>query len=106
MKRRLVTSMVGLVLLAAVFASPAAAAAPTGSGRVDVSVVPRAKVVFSVVDQGHIDLRTNAPWRLTLRSATGTQTLRGRSTAGAAVRLTIPAGTQAWWIDVETSNRE
>jgi len=98
--------MAGLVLLAAVFASPAAAVAPTGSGRVNVSVVPRSKVVFSIVDQDHIDLRTNAPWRLTLHTTTGTETLVGGSTAGAPVRLTIPSGTQAWWVDVDTSARK
>ena len=105
MKRRSVTSVAGLVLLAAVFVSPAAAAS-SGSGRVNVSVVPRSKVVFSIVDQDHIDLRTNAPWRLTLRASTGTETLVGASTAGTPVRLTIPSGTQAWWVDVDTGNQK
>jgi hypothetical protein len=101
MKRRLVTSLVGLVLLAAVFASPAAAAAPAGSGRVNVSVVPRSKVVFSVVDQDHIDLRANAPWRLTLLTSAGAQTVYGGLTGNTPVRLTIPSDTVAWWVDLE-----
>jgi len=102
MKRRLATSVVGLVLLAAVFASPAAAAAPAGSGQVNVSVVPRSKVVFSVVDQGHIDLRSNAPWRLTLLTSAGAQTVYGGLTGNTPVRLTIPSGTVAWWVDLDT----
>jgi hypothetical protein len=105
MKRRLATSVVGLVLLAAVFASPAAAAAPAGSGQVNVSVVPRSKVVFSVVDQGHIDLRSNAPWRLTLLTAAGAHTVEGAATGNAPLRLTIPSGTQSWWVELDTSRR-
>lgn len=103
MKRGLVTSMAGLVLLAAVFASPAAAAAPAGSGRVDVSVVPRSKVVCTIVDQDHIDLRANAPWRLTLLEDTGTRVLEGGGNGGAVQHLTLPAGTRTWWVEIDAN---
>jgi hypothetical protein len=103
MKRRLATSVAGLVLLAAVFASPAAAAAPSGSGRVDVSVVPRSKVVCSIVDQDHIDLRSNAPWRLTLLADSGTRTIEGSNTRGTALRLALPPGTTAWSVEVDSN---
>src|SRR5450759_115850 len=102
MKRRLLTSLAGLVLLAAVLASPAAAAAPAGSGRVSVSCAARSTVVFSVVDQDHIDLRANAPWRLTLLTSAGAQTVYGGLTGNTPVRLTIPSGTVAWWVDLDT----
>jgi hypothetical protein len=105
MKRRLVTSVIGLVLLAAVFASPAAAVAPAGSGRVGVSVVPRSKVVCTVVDQDHIDLRSNTPWRLTLLADTGTTVVAGASTRGAVARLTLPPGTRAWWVELEANRK-
>lgn len=105
MKRRLATSVVGLVLLAAVFASPAAAAAPNGSGQVNVTVVPRSKVVFSVVDQGHIDLRSNAPWKLTLLTDTGMQTVEGVPTGNVPLRLAIPNGTRTWWVEVDSNHR-
>jgi hypothetical protein len=105
MKRRLATSVVGLVLLAAVLASPAAAAAPAGLGQVNVSVVPRSKVVFSVVDQSHIDLRSNAPWKLTLLTATGIQTVEGAPTGNVPLRLAIPSGTQTWWVEVDSNHR-
>jgi hypothetical protein len=103
MKRGLVTSVIGLVLLAAVFASPAAAVAPAGSGRVGVSVVPRSKVVCTVVDQDHIDLRSNTPWRLTVLADTGTTVVAGASTRGAVTRLTLPPGTRGWWVDLNAN---
>ena len=105
MKRRLFTSMAVLVLLAAVLASPAAAAAPAGSGRVDVSVVPRSKVVYSVVDQGHIDLRANTPWRLTLLADSGVTTIEGGNTGGVARRITLPVGTRTWWVEIDPNRK-
>ena len=105
MKRSLVTSMVVLALLAAVFASPAAAVAPTGSGGVGVSVVSRSKVVFTVVDQDHIDLRSNAPWRLTLLADSGTSVIHGGNTGGVALRLTLPAGTRGWWVEMDPNSK-
>jgi hypothetical protein len=102
-KRRLATSVAVLVLLAAVLASPAAAAAPAGSGRVDVTVVPRSKVVCTIVDQDHIDLRSNTPWRLTLLSDTGTTVVAGATTRGAVTRLTLPPGTKAWWVELDAN---
>ena len=105
MKRRLFTSVIGLVLLAAVLASPAAAVAPAGSGRVDVSVVLRSKVDCTIVDQDHIDLRSNTPWRLTILADTGTTVVVGASTGGAVTRITLPAGTRAWWVDLDAARK-
>jgi hypothetical protein len=105
MKRRLLTSVIALVLLAVVSASPASAAAPSGSGRVDVSVVPRSKVVCTVVDQDHVDLRSNAPWRLTLLTRTGTLSVNGVPTRGDVVRIELPAGTEAWWVELDSTRK-
>jgi hypothetical protein len=102
-KRRLATSVVALLLLAIVFASPAVAAAPAASGQINVSVVPRSKVVCTVVDQDHIDLRSNAPWRLTLLTPAGTSTVFGDTTRGETLRVELPEGTKAWWVESDTA---
>ena len=105
MKRRLVTSMIALVLLAVVSASPASAAAPSGSGRVGVSVVPRSMVVCTVVDQDHVDMRSNAPWRLTMLTQTGTSSINGVPTRGDVIRIELPAGTEAWWVELDSARK-
>jgi hypothetical protein len=99
MKRRMIASMAGALLLASLVASPAASAAP-GSGSVGVAVTATvaAKVDYTVVDHDHIDLRSNAPWRITLVTEAGASTLTGPATYSHSVRVTLPEGTTDYFV--------
>lgn len=102
MKRRVLTSVAGALLLASLVASPAASAAPgSGSAGVTVTVSVAARVDYTVVDRDHIDLRSNAPWRLTLVSENGVTNLSGFKTGNTPVRIEIPTGTTDYFVTLE-----
>ena len=102
MKRRVLTSVAGTLLIASLVASPAASAAPgSGSAGVTVTVSVAARVDYTVVDRDHIDLRSNAPWRLTLVSADGATSLVGPRTGNDPVRLEIPEGTTDYFVTLQ-----
>lgn len=102
MKRRLIASVAGLLLIASLVASPAASAAPgSGSAGITITVSVAARVDYTVVDHDHIDLRSNAPWRLTLVSAAGSTSAGGMKTGDTPARLEIPEGTTDYYVTLE-----
>ena len=102
MKRRVLTSVAGTLLIASLVASPAASAAPgSGSAGVTVTVSVAARVDYTVVDRDHIDLRSNAPWRLTVVSADGVTSFSGPATGDTPVRATIPEGTTDYFVTLQ-----
>lgn len=102
MKRRVLTSVAGALLIASLVASPAASAAPgSGSAGVTVTVSVAARVDYTVVDRDHIDLRSNAPWRLTLVSADGATSIVGDRTGNVPVRLEVPEGTTDYFVTLQ-----
>jgi hypothetical protein len=102
MKRRVLASVTGMLLIAFLGASPAASAAPgSGSAGVTVTVSVAARVDYTVVDHDHIDLRSNTHWRLTLISANGATSVAGGRTGNTPVRLEIPEGTTDYFVTTE-----
>jgi len=102
MKRRLIASVAGMLLLASLVASPAASAASgSGSAGITVTVSVAARVDYTLVDHDHIDVRSNVPWRLTLVSQDGSSSLAGARTGSTPVRLEIPEGTTDYFVTVE-----
>jgi hypothetical protein len=102
MKRRIIASVAGVLLIASLVASPAASAAPgSGSAGVTVTVSVAARVDYTLVDNDHIDVRSNAPWRLTLVSVDGVTETTGPRTGGTPVRLVIPEGTTDYFVTLE-----
>jgi hypothetical protein len=101
MKQTMVTGAIAAMLLAFLVASPAAEAL-TGSGSTSVqaSAYVRAKVVYSVVDNT-ICLRANAPWRVTLLSATGADTFVGPATGSAGARVPILEGATDFFVTLD-----
>lgn len=99
MERRIITSMVVAMLFASLVASPAASASPgSGTAVVDVHVAVHAKVDCTAVDNDHIDLRSNAPWRLTFEGADGATTIEGAATGSIPRRIALPAGTLRYYV--------
>jgi hypothetical protein len=102
MKRRVFASMAGALLLASLVASPAASAAPgSGSAGITATVSVAARVDYTVVDHDHIDVRSNAPWRIALVTASGGNALGGPATGSVPVRVTLPEGTTDYFVTVE-----
>jgi hypothetical protein len=102
MKRRVLTSMATTALLACLLASPArATTSGSGSGAVQIIVTAKAKVEYTIVDQDHIDLRANAPWRLTLEGPDGITTVVGGKTGSVPRRLAVPTGTTAFAVALD-----
>ncbi|MDO8914453.1 MAG: hypothetical protein Q7W16_00005 [Coriobacteriia bacterium] len=102
MKHRIITSVAGVLLIASLVASPAASAAPgSGSAGVTVTVSVAARVDYTLVDHDHIDVRSNAPWRLTLVSAQGVSEITGPRTGSTPVRLAVPEGTTDYFVTLE-----
>jgi hypothetical protein len=102
MKRRTLISMATAALLASLVASPAATASPgSGSASVTFNAAIRAKIVYTVVDHDHIELRSNAPWRLTLVSAEGVQEVSGPRTGSEGALLEVPEGTTDYFVTLE-----
>jgi hypothetical protein len=102
MKRRIFASVAGVLLIASLAVSPAAAAAPgSGSASITVTATVATKVVYTVVDHDHIELRSTAPWRLTLVSAGGITEVAGLKTGATPVRLEIPAGTVDYFVTLQ-----
>ena len=66
-----------------------------------VIVSVAAKIDYTVVGHDHIDLRSNAPWRLTLVSADGATSVAGQRTGSTPVRLEIPEGTTDYFLTLE-----
>jgi hypothetical protein len=97
MKRRGLISVAAALLSLILLASPAMAV-PWGSGRLTVKVTVGARVDVEIVDRDHIDLRSNAPWRLVAVHDAETATLEGGSTGGARQRITLPENTTAYWV--------
>lgn len=97
MKRRGLISVAAALLVLASLASPAGAA-PWVSGRVTVTVTVGAKVDYEVVDRDHIDLRSNASWRLSAITPDGEVVVTGASTRGARERIALPDGTTSFSI--------
>ncbi|MDO8964970.1 MAG: hypothetical protein Q7W30_10845 [Coriobacteriia bacterium] len=100
MKRRVLASMLASVALIGVLASPAAASHGSGTGGVSVSATVNAKVDYTVVDRTHIELRSNAPWRLDVATPGGTVTMTGQKNAR-AVRIDIPADATSFVVVTE-----
>jgi hypothetical protein len=102
MKRRIIASVAGMLLIASLVASPAASAAPgSGSAGITITVSVAARVDYTVVDHDHIDLRSNAPWRLTLVSPGGSTSVGGMKSGDTPVRLEIPEGTTDYFVTME-----
>jgi hypothetical protein len=101
-KRRIIASMAGTLLLASLVASPAASAAPgSGSAGITATVSVAARVEYTVVDHDHIDVRSNVPWRIALVTADGARALSGSATGSVPVRVALPDGTTDYFVTVE-----
>jgi hypothetical protein len=57
--------------------------------------------VYTVVDHDHIELRSNAPWRLTLVSAEGVREVSGPRTGSEGALLEVPEGTTDYFVTLE-----
>jgi hypothetical protein len=47
----------------------------------------------TIVDRDHVELRSNAPWRLTVETRHGIDQYEGRPTGSASVAIPLPADT-------------
>jgi hypothetical protein len=100
--KRALASVATVMLLASLVASPAASASPgSGSASMTISLSVKAKVDYTVVDHDHIDVRSNAPWRIALVTEAGPSTVAGPATGNQAVRVALPEGTTDYFVTLE-----
>ncbi|KAF0208715.1 MAG: hypothetical protein Q8S43_07410 [Actinomycetota bacterium] len=95
MKRMMIT-MMAVVLAAAVILPVAATAASSGSTAVTGHVATRASV--TATDTG-ILVQANTEWTLVMETASGDSTYTGGHTSGTSIPL--PEDTAAYWIITE-----
>jgi len=94
MKRTLITTMMVLVMAAAL-ALPGAAAATSATGTTAVTGHVATRAYVTATDDG-ILVRANTGWRVEVQSADGYTSYVGGRTGGTDIQL--PEGTVAYWI--------
>jgi hypothetical protein len=100
--KRMMASVFAAMMVSLLLASPAAVASPgSGSASVTLHIAVAAKVDYTVVDHDHIDLRSNASWRLVLYTPHGVRTVTGGPTGNTPVRLELPAGTTDYFVTLD-----
>jgi len=79
------------------FVTSPAAAAPSVMARGLVRATVTANVAFAVIDEDHVDVRSNVPWRLSLDTAAGPMEISGPASPS-GTRVLLPRGSDSYWL--------